>query len=477
MKKVIIVVIVIAALLLGLPPVFGILAQRKVDERLAAFESNPCVSNYLAANVKSFERGWFSSHALIDIGLSDEYLAMIGAMVGAQAGVQLPTDMLRQRATIAVDFAHGPIAVLNGVHFGLAKMVARLDPSTPGIAMVQQTLGIPYVFEYRGRTGFGGGVSFDADIPPFQIAPAGVNFSGAFLDGTLSGKRLVSSMHVDSINVASPIGTFEMGNLRGKVNNDYSAARCISPGSTDFDIEHITFGDPTQGATPMFDAKNLHFSGNVTLDDSGSLFSMEATYGVESVLARDTRIADASIGLALHKIDIALLEAYLSAPQQTAFATDPGQALAGLRPQIERALTAGPSLAFDPIRFRLDDEPFEASIELTTDPTKLPAPGSFSFQDPSVWMAFASAGAKLNVSKPLAQRLAVLATQMQFAQNPNLDPEQAANMAQAQAGLMLVTLVGQGILSDAGDAYKTDVRFADRALTVNGTPLPLGGLP
>jgi len=53
-----------------------------------------------------------------------------------------------------------------------------------------------------------------------------------------------------------------------------------------------------------------------------------------------------------------------------------------------------------------------------------------------------------------------------------MPPEQRRLLADAQAGLMLVTLTSQGILIDAGDTYRAELRLADGALTLNGGPLP-----
>jgi uncharacterized protein YdgA (DUF945 family) len=89
-------------------------------------------------------------------------------------------------------------------------------------------------------------------------------------------------------------------------------------------------------------------------------------------------------------------------------------------------------------------------------------------------MALLDSRAELDVSKVLAQRLATLAMRMQMAGDPSIPPQQAEYMAEAQAGLILVTLVAQGVLTDTGDAYRAELRFADGALALNGRPLPFG---
>ena len=57
---------------------------------------------------------------------------------------------------------------------------------------------------------------------------------------------------------------------------------------------------------------------------------------------------------------------------------------------------------------------------------------------------------------------------------PRVPPDQLKYLAEAQSGLLLVTLVSQGMLVEDGDAYRTAIRYADGGLTVNGNPLPFG---
>ena len=50
------------------------------------------------------------------------------------------------------------------------------------------------------------------------------------------------------------------------------------------------------------------------------------------------------------------------------------------------------------------------------------------------------------------------------------------DMARAQAPMMLGAMVGQGFIRDEGTTYRVSASYDNGALTVNGTPMPLGAL-
>src|SRR5688572_16042293 len=155
--------------LLGLPAVVGSVTEARVRERVAAIDASPTAT----AEVKSFDRGWFRSTAQIELRFVPDNVAQLAAFAENLG--------LFAALPVAIDFAHGPVAVLDGVHFGWSKMVARADPAAPGITELQQTLGVPYLFEFRGSSSYFGGLRFDADAPPFQLPldEALLTFSGA----------------------------------------------------------------------------------------------------------------------------------------------------------------------------------------------------------------------------------------------------------------------------------------------------------
>lgn len=467
-KLAIVAALVLALVLLGLPRVVGSMTEARVRERVAAIDASPAAT----ATVQSFDRGWFKSTARIELTLVPDEIAQLAAS-GADAGnpflggAPLP---------IVVEVAHGPVAVLDGVHFGWSKMVARPDTATPGIGELQQTLGVPYLFEFRGRTSYGGGVAFDADAPAFvlPVDEATLTFSGATLAGTFAGGRVDADANVRSLELSSPTGALAVSDVWARADNELRS-EYILPGKASLQIGKMTMTDALRGTTPLFDADNLTIASDTTLQADETLANFTVTYTLDALRLEGNELTDAALGIAVHNVDVAAIEAYGAAMRDAAAtASDPAAALATLGLEIERALQSRPSMTIEPLRFRFDNEPFDAKIALTTNTDRLPAAGALSLDNPVLLLGVFDTRAEASASKALALQLATLAAKMQLGADPSIPPDQLDYMAEAQSGLLLTMLTGQGVLVDDGDAYRTRVEFSDGNLTLNGNPLPFG---
>jgi uncharacterized protein YdgA (DUF945 family) len=137
-------------------------------------------------------------------------------------------------------------------------------------------------------------------------------------------------------------------------------------------------------------------------------------------------------------------------------------------------LQAAPRLTLEPIRFRYDNEPFDGRVEVTTNTSQLPAAGTLSFDNPLFILGLLNVTANMQLSKPLAAELATLSARMQLGSDPSIPLDQLDYMAEAQSGLMLTMLIGQGVLVEDGEGYRTAFALSNGAVTLNGNPLPFG---
>ena len=466
MKKVGVVLVVLAAIAaLGLPPVLGMLTQSQVDSRVTALANNPV----LTARIVSYERGWFSSVARIELGVANAYPAQLDAFGG---------DPLPRTLLLLVDLAHGPIAVRDGVHFGLSQMVARPDPEVPAYAALLQRLSVPYLFEFRGRTDYSGTLRFDADAPPVSVAAGSgtLTFSGAALGGAVRGRSLQYHGRIDSLELDSGPGAVRLQRLTATGDNELRASLPLGPAQ--LAIERVSMSDAAVAGGPVLDAANVRIHSNFALDASGALVNGTQTFTVDSIDAPpEVAIRAATIEVVYGNLDADALETYTETLQRSVAtgAVDPNLVLADITPSIERLLAAEPSFGVDPLQFTFNDQSFDARLKVTTRAAALPPAGALDLRDPGLWLDVLEVTAEATIAKELARDFATRFMSAQFATvDPALPPDQIRYMAEAQVGLVLVTLLSQGFLVEQGEAYTTSVSFGGGVLTVNGMPLPLG---
>jgi uncharacterized protein YdgA (DUF945 family) len=447
--------------LLALPGLVGSITEANLRDRVAAIDASAGAK----AELTSYERGWFRSTARLKVGAENDFNRLPAPELGAFG--DLP---------IVVELAHGPVAVLDGVYFGWAQIVARPDADEQNVAELTQTLGVPYLFEFRGRTPYLGGLTFDADAPPFTApldAGAQLTFSGGTVAGKLAGQRLEADAQIGSFDFAYDGGSVTMRGLLASADNELRSDY-VMPGEASFSIASITVAGG-QGATPMFETTNLRVKSDVDIDSAGELLEMHVTYDVDTVRIEESELTAGSVGVTVSNLDVAAVEAYGALVSEAAAAGgDPATLTASLGPHLERALQRGPSMTLEPIRFRYDDQPFAGRLEITTNPSRLPPAGTLSLDNPFLMLSVVNAKAELSVSKTLAAQLAAFGARMQLGNDPTIPPEQLDYMAEAQSGLMLTMLVGQGVLIEEGDGYKASFDYTDGSMTLNGNPLPFG---
>lgn len=469
-KPTLIVAAVVVLALVGAPPVVGGLTQSQVAERVAMLDANPMAM----ARVVDYDRGWFSSTATIELGVDSDYVAQVSAIDGDVP----PPELMGQRLPIVVDIAHGPIAVGDGVHLGWSSFVARLDPADTQTAELLERLAIPYLFEFRGRTSYTGTIDFDADMPAIETSDpeASIAFSGATLDGSLAGRDLRWDLAASSLRVANGDGRFVAQGI-GSSGDVEIRSQHLAIGTARLGVDGIQATGPF--GQPLLEMANLEMQGGWDVDPSGELLTGTVSYAAGSVTADQVELADAALGIRISNLDAAAMEAYYEALQRVVAAgpADPAAALGEeLSPVIEQLLARSPILSFEPIRFRWQNEPFDANVLLELDGAALPPLALLDPTNPLPLIGALRATANARLSKALAEDIAVqvISTQLAMMGGANgMPPEQIEYMAGAQAGLMLVTLVGQGYLVDGGDSYSTDLRFANGTLTINGNELPL----
>jgi uncharacterized protein YdgA (DUF945 family) len=475
MKKAIVVVVVVIALLaLGLPRIIGGSTQTNLEAHIAQLDENPV----LALRVAEYDRGWFSSRALVEIALDESYLEILDAAAQADFDDEIGAGIFSGTAiSVNVDLAHGPVAFLDGICFCISAVHARLDDSDATVAMLTNELGMPYLAELDGRVSYGGTFSFTSNIPPIEYLDESgqLSFSGLTADGTLSGPDLQFDANAQRLLVDADGSTAAFENF--SFNGDSSRINhIIWAGDFSATLERVSIADALTGSGSI-DIGGLRMEGNVDLNDTGELLEATMTYAADSVSVPQEELAlsDTELTVRFANLSVAAVTDYYELMLNFDVA-DPTAAAMALPPVITRLLENNPSVAIDPIRFTLNDESLVAAVSLRTVNGDR---GSIDLTNPMQLLGMFEASANLTAAKPLLESLA---TQAAMAQLGTLDDSQIPSdqdlesMAEAQTQLMIATFLGQGYILDDGENYTTEIEYSNGEVRVNGMPLPLGAL-
>ena len=213
--------------------------------------------------------------------------------------------------------------MLDGVHFGWSKLVARPDVEAPGVAELTQTLGVPYIFEFRGSSSYFGGLQFDADAPPFTlpIDEALLTFSGGTLSGSLAGRRLEADAQIGSVDFTSPTGTFAVRGLQATADNELRSA--VRDARRDVASPSRASRSRIRRRTRSRCSRssNLKVASDIDIDAAGELLEMRVTYDVDTVrVERERGDGRRSLALTVRNLDVAAVEAYSAAAADAAAA-------------------------------------------------------------------------------------------------------------------------------------------------------------
>ncbi len=470
--------ICVAAVVVGLPPIFGTITesqfQRRIDE----------INGYGVWSLETieFERRWFGSTVTVNVGLGSGGIERLESVTGVNDLTNAALALLDEQLTVLVDVAHGPLTLRGGPRIGLASVTARPDSAQPGVAALEERLGIPYLFEFRGNSGLFGGLRFDADVPPVDYGDGTSEFvfSGLRSEGRLFRDELASRYAIDSVTWSNPLLVISADGISFNGDN-----RFLTPyqwlGSGELAIEQVLVVNPTLGGKPVFAADNITIGGEADLHGEGSLITAVASYSVDSFSTGERfSFTDGQVVAEIDRLDAEAANDYFEALAQIEPSDAPSVASSGsssaLLPALHRLLTPEPTLSVDPISVLMDGEPFDASVYVRTHADALPDGRAVDSADLPFLPDAISAVAEAAASRTLVHRIAATIIESQLvAGGPAgvLAPDELEAMAEAQVETTLGMLVAQGLLEDDGESYRITLEFENGTLSLNGTPLPV----
>jgi uncharacterized protein YdgA (DUF945 family) len=338
---------------------------------------------------------------------------------------------------------------------------------------------MPYLFELRGRSGFGTGFRFEGEIPPSENAfPDGdYSFSGLLFEGTSNDGHLVLDAVIENLSLQSTLFSAILESMTVAYDYRYRPDR-IGLGDFELAIASVVASNPLLGSEPLLSAAGVRLASTVTEHEGGAHIDMHAALGADGLSVIDTfSLSNAAFGIGLRHFDAVAVYELQSLAKSMSPGADEAQVIALMMPIFDRIVAGDPALSLEPIRFSMPDGEFDGRLDLMLDSSVLPTGSVADLEDSQVAMQAIAANLELNCSKQLARDLMTLSLSQQMSAQmgpdaPPLPPEQVEAMVDGQ----LAALVAQGMLTDDGDSYSTTITFADGVATINGTALPLGAM-
>lgn len=457
--------VVVIGGLFASPYFIGAQAESNVREYVQLFDQEQ--PGY-SAEVVSFERGWFSSNAVIRVGLD------LATLLADPTAESVATD-------IDLSIQHGPVLTDNGFSAGLAAWQAKV--SGAGLeAYVEWDQQQPLYLQ-QGTVSLGGTATYQDYIPRLASTEAipELNFALSEYrgDGSYQSETLAYQGNYEQLtmNIADAYAV----ELNAMVIEAVGNADLRTMIAGDFYPLDMTF---TIGQTQVSAAEESLFTmSQLTSDialqvsEDGSLAHVHMGYGAEQVVAGGIEVTAIRSHTEINNISKPFIDAYLDVIKDTVGEEDPEvlvQAMTNLvETHKEALLMAQPEFAISDMGFTMEQGTMNASMRMgLAELEQVPAQLNEQFV-----MENMQATAHMDIAKPLAVWLAktyVITMLEANGQAAQMDAEQLEQMATQQAAMMLNSFATQGLLKSEGDAYVLDVELAKGLLNLNGQSMPLG---
>jgi uncharacterized protein YdgA (DUF945 family) len=467
MKKIIIPVAAIVLVGLVSPKFTGNAINDGLDNFVASLNTAP---GYIAT-IDSRETSWFSSSAVVSVGIDPVMFADLGLDSAELGGFE---DL---SATINVSAQHGPFLTLNGLSLGLSAWKAEVNDSVfrEFLAYAEDEK----FYSVTGSVGLFGGLSFEDIMPKFTIiaqdgGDEAIAFSGWNGKGATSSGNTAYSGVTDLVSVSAEGVTFEMKSmtLAASSDGDWTAAMQgdFYNSVTQFTIASINFDMPMLDTNAKLE--KLIIDVKTEKSEDGNLMDMGVDYAIESIEAPEFSGRNLVVKTEINNLEKAFFKAYQEA------STKPAQMEQAMVDMIENnllpQLQAAPEFNITEMSGNVADGNFSGKVMAkVAGIDSLPE----SLEDPAFWISKAVVDSNLKLNKAMALWIGeqVIASQIQADPNAaGMTDEEISAIAVEQVEGMIGMFTQQGMITvNADDEYEMTFTMQNGQAMLNGNPMPL----
>jgi hypothetical protein len=467
MKKIIIPVAAIVLIGVVGPKFTGNGINEGLDNFVSILDKSP---GYIAT-IESRETSWFSSSAVINVGIDP----LMFAESGLNPAEMVPFEDLS--ATINVTAQHGPFLTLNGLNLGLSAWKAEVDPSVfrELLAYAEDEK----FYSVTGNVGLFGGVNFEDIMPKFTVIPQdggdeAITFSGWNGKGTASSESATYSGAIDLVTVSAEGVTFEMQSmiLEGSVEGDWTAPMRgdFYNSASQFAIASINVDMPMLDTSAKLEELIIDVKTQKSEDDN--LMDMAINYAIGSIQAPQFSGRDLVVKTEVNNLEKGFFKAYQEASAK------PAQMEQSIADMIETKLLpqlqASPEINITEMSGKVADGNFSGKVM-----AKVSAIDSLpeSLEDPAFWVSKAVIDSNLKLDKAMILWVGEQVVANQIQADPNaagMTDEEIKAIAGEQVEGMIEMFTQQGMITvNADGEYEMTFTMQDGQAMLNGNPMPL----
>lgn len=475
MKKLAGLVIILAVLVLGGYYGMGFLTERTIKQNIEVINQ----TNGLFADIKQYNRGWFSSDAQI------KWRVHVPERIVKDAnGVSQTVAAQDYQMEMPLTIHHGPFILANhNVRFGMGYAETAFPfPSQYNSQFdaqftkesVKPQLDLSIFVNYFLKS------SVEMSLPAFKLI--GKNNSGNFDWMGMESTTAISSSR-DNVDGTIQIDgmTFSKADTKialGKVTTEYD----LHQTPAGLYLGDATFSLPTFNVTDkdkrIFEIKDLTLSSNSDIENS--LFSTHFNVALASVFANGKTYGSGELEITLRNLDADVLAQInqQATAMQNGTEAERQQAMMAMLPELPKLFSKGAEFEISKCSLKIPEGSIEGNLLVS-----LPKGDS---ANPFELIQKVQGNAKLKMPAALVKQLVqqtviqqltkqpdmqqALVEQLQISTDASQPPPSPEQIAAMQADKQISTLEKNGVITLNGTDYVIEMSLAQGKFTVNGKP-------
>lgn len=475
MKKLAGLVVILAVLVFGGYYGMGLMTERSIKRSI----DNLTQVNGLYAEVTEYQRGWFSSNAMINWKLH------VPERVVNKNGQAMTVAAQDYSMQMPLKVYHGPVIMAeSGLHFGLgyaetdiqlpAKYSKQFDEMfTPesGKPKLVMSLFVNYLNKSDITVG----------VPAFKLfAKKGdgkFEWEGMYSTTTMTSNLndVVGQFKINGFSLSKNQTTVQMGEFDTEYDMHRSASGLML-GKAKMDFPSLLV---MNDKTKVFEMQGMSFSSNN--DVAGSLFSAYLSASLSKIFANGQTYGPGKLEIAIKNLDADVLAKIneQTAALQNGTEEERQQAVMSLLPELPKLFSRGAQFEISTLNFTLPQGSINGDLSIS-----LPAGEN---DNPFALAQKVQGHGKLSIPADVLKELMIETLKQQMKKQPalqqaliekiqasqpdtaraSLSPEQ---IAADRADKQIEQFVQSGLITKQGSNYMVEFKLEQGQLTVNGKP-------